>query len=1389
MGVLSGLNFAGIPDDSTLSGLREFAFSFLERYATSQHKPRWAEKTAFDAFHAERIEQLCAEHALFVCVVRHPLDVAISTKEFCDSMGMYPSVLHEYIKKYPQPIEAFAHSWLDITRQIEALCKRNPDTGIILRYEDLVASPANTLHNLLEFLGEKYEPQMLDHGLSSTRQLGFGDHKSYSSREVHSASIDRWRTLPDFQVASLAPHLNPMLAQFNYPLLNTPGKVDIEHARQHYIRNLNILSKRTPDSLALPAEVSPAALSRSAQRPFALYNLGSLKRSNTSFTHRLQLDDTLSEKILHNRATPLTQLTAVILALLRRVSENEELLAGLLVGDTSTNESTRIIPLKIANIDGYRFSDIIHVVESGFTTQSLVSARDTTSEIDILVVKSPPAVNQASASSVSSKAASLTKFHRGQDGHLAALHIEYDDGEPNLALQFSFDEGLWSRTQSARFIEHYQMLLKSMLDDPDQLIDELSLITLDEERILFPSKQVFPTQTLRTDEKFFAQVDRHPQKAAVVFNQQALTYHQLGQKVLALAGFLQAKGIGPNSIIAICLHRSLDLVTSLLAVMHVGAAYVPLDPDHPKSRIDQILEDVDPEYVLTQRSLRGKFQEARRPEPLYLDEEDWQSSKPAILPASGNAADLAYIIFTSGSTGRPKGVQVRHHGLSTFLYAMSREPGLTENDRLLSVTTVSFDIAALELFLPLTVGATLYITSREDTMDGNTLKRLLKEHEISVFQATPATYQMLLGAGWKGSRAIKLLCGGEAFPAELASQLLSRCNELWNMYGPTETTIWSTTKKITAIESPMSIGKPILGTQAYILNDRQVPVPIGVSGELCIAGDGVARGYHARPDLTAERFVEDPFSDDIGARMYRTGDLARIADNRDITYLGRLDRQVKIRGFRIELGEIEAAISKLGNVRQCVVEVYTPPSGSKRLVAYLVLNDPKEQIDVDRLHDHLATQLPEYMVPTAVVILDALPLTPNNKVDRKALPAPTTEHYLGISRREKVSKNQSGPPNNALEQKIIQSWNRRFGRKSVTADDTFVSLGGDSLTYVQITMDLEDILGIIPDDWERMTVRALARQKASATSVFVEVDNTTFIRALAIVAIVILHIAPEYSANGWTSGLFMVTGFLLAKFQFSMVIAEQSPRPIVSSVIRILIPATILTAAFQIGLFGRIYLPELLLYRNFFALPSGYWFIQVLVQCLLFLALLFWFAPVRRFAAERAFDFGIILLGFSALLMLTAPFDSIPDQRNWHLPQFRLWQFAIGWCIYFSDTPLRRIIATYALCVFVVFEYWLVELSVGVGVAYAVVTGALGLILLHVPRIFLVKPLQHLAYALAGASLFIYLLHLPIALSIAYLGFSVKEMPALHVFGSLAVGYLFWRGWEFLWTRFGRESS
>jgi amino acid adenylation domain-containing protein len=1391
MSVLSGLNFAGIPDELTLSRLREFAFSFLQQYAASQQKPRWAEKTAFDAFHIERIAQLCTEHTQFVCVVRHPLDVAISTKEFCDAMGMYPNVLHEYIKQYPQPIEAFAQSWLDVTRQFDTLRKGNPDTCMILRYEDLVASPDATLRNLLAFLGEDYEPRMVDRGLADSRQLGFGDHKSYSSTEIHRASIERWRTLPDFQVSSLAPQLNPVLAQFDYPPLCTLAKVDVADSRQRYLRNLDILSRRTPDFSALPAKSSPPVTSH-AQRPFALYNLAPLARGGRSFTHRVTLDTALAEKILRNRALPQTQFAATMLALLRRVSDSEELSVGLSVSDACTSRTARVVPIEIANRGGYRFSEIIRAVESGLAMDSGTNASDAPSGVDILIGKVQRADDRTSGPAVPAQVGRSTTLHPRLDSHFAALRIEYDEKESDLGLAFCFDEGLWSQAQSDRFAAHYQTVLRSMLDEPDQLIDDVPLVTPDEQRILFPSRQVLPAQTLRVDELFFAQAGKHPQKAAVVFKEQTLTYEQLGRNVRAMTDFLRSKGIGRDSIIAICLQRSPDLLTSLLAVMHAGATYVPLDPDHPTTRIEQILEDADPEYVLTQASLRGKFQLSGRAKPLYLDEEDWQSSKPSPAPEVEDATDLAYIIFTSGSTGRPKGVQVRHHGLSTFIHAMASEPGLTESDRLLSVTTVSFDIAALELFLPLAVGAVLYIASREDTLDGSALKRLLQDHDISVFQATPATYQMLLGAGWEGASRIKLLCGGEAFPAELAAQLLGRCNELWNMYGPTETTIWSTTKRITTIENPMPIGKPIPGTRAYILNDRLVPVPIGVSGELYIAGDGVARGYHARPDLTAERFVADPFSDDAGARMYRTGDLARMADTGDITYLGRLDRQVKIRGFRIELGEIEAAISTLGNVRQCVVDAHAPPSGAKRLVAYLVLDDPSEPIDVDRLRDHLASRLPEYMIPTAVVMLDALPLTPNNKVDRKALPPPTIEHYSGIPRRETVSENSSSPPTNALEEKIIRSWNRRLGLKSVTPDDTFVSLGGDSLTYVQITMDLENILGVIPDGWERMNVRTLARQKAKTPSVFAEVDNTTFIRAFAITAIVLLHVMPEYSANGWTSGLFMVAGFLLAKFQFSMVIAEQSPRPIFSSVIRILIPATLLTAAFQLWLRGSIQWDELLLYSNFMGHVTVYWFIQVLVQMLLFIALLLWIAPVRRFAAERAYDFGLILLGLSALFMLMAPFDWIPPNRdNWYYPHFRLWQFAIGWCIYFSDTPLRRTISTYALCFFVVFGYWLVQWRLGT--AYAVITAASGFILLYAPRIALVKPFQHVAYALAGASLFIYLLQAPVFFALAivatHLGIADKPMPVVFVVSALVLGYLFWRCWEFLWRRFGRDSS
>jgi amino acid adenylation domain-containing protein len=1387
MGVLAGLNFAGFSDETTLSELRNFAFSFLQRYSISQQKPRWAEKTAFDAFHTDVIDQLCGGHVLFISVTRHPLDVAISTKEFCDSMGTYPAVLHEYIKQYPQPIEAFANSWLDVAQKTSDLCARHPDESISVRYEDLVASPESTLRKLLDFLGEEYEPAILDHGLETPGQIGFGDHKSYSNNSVHRSSIERWKALPQAQVSHLAKRLNPMLAHLGYPELGSISTVNANGARENYRRNLDILSKRT--AKASPYKSGVSVLEEPFDPPpFSVYGLSNRTRSSSNFTLQNTLSAELCRKLLDSNVAPLTHLVAALLGLLRRVSESEEFITGVLLSRDFGDGVSQLVTTRLENVGTYRFSDIINEVELSLGNGSAGSTGNELSAVDFIIGQSHPELEQSNSSDV--VAAQEGSDNRAYTSH-RALFLEYD--EANCCdLKFIFNEGLWSRENGARFAEHYIKLLCAMLDDPTQLVDGVYLLTPNEEKILFPARQASAEVLWRTDEKFFAEAERRPEKIAVVFGQESLTYQQLSQRVRRLAAFLQANSIEPNAVVAICLHRSLDLVTAMLAVMHAGAVYVPLDPHYPSSRIDQILEDANPDLVLTETALENQFQTTSAYKLICLDKDNWRTFDGPVATVD-NLPELAYIIFTSGSTGRPKGVQVRHSGLSTFLYAMSKEPGLSEDDRLLSVTTVSFDIAALELFLPLVVGATLYIASRKDTTDGKALQNLLQENNITVFQATPATYQLLLTSKWDNTKDIRLLCGGETLPAELVVDLMERSRELWNMYGPTETTIWSTVKKVTRAESPMPIGKAIHGTNTYILNEQRSPVPVGVPGELYIAGKGVALGYLHRPDLTAESFVDDPFANNPGARMYRTGDLVRASEDGDLFCLGRLDRQVKIRGFRIELGEIEVAISQIDNVRQCVVEAYTPEVGPKRLVAYLVLEDPGKHMDIDALRDELTLVLPEYMIPNAVVTMDALPLTPNNKVDRKSLPPPTIENYSADPRQKVLPDAKARAHSSKVENAIVKCWGKYFDPGMVTPEATFVSLGGDSLTYVQATMDLEEILGVVPDGWEHLNVSELAQQKTKKSTMFVEVENSTFIRAVSIVFIVFNHAvltaaAPLLVVAGWTNALFMVAGFLLAKFQFPMVSATNSSRPIVSSIIRILIPSTIITAAIQVYN-NDLQLDDLLLYSNLVRHTSSYWFIQVLIQFLATAALILCIGSVRRFAIRRSFEFGLILLAVGLALLLSAPFDSISNERSFQVPWFRFWLFAIGWCIFFSDTKLRRVVIAYALCGLAAVDFFLVDYTlfgINFSIHHALVSIAAGFILLFVPKITLIRPLQHLSYAMAGASLFILLTHMELLKISSEAGFG--GMIAMNVIASLTCGYLCWRGWDFLTRRFNRRN-
>jgi amino acid adenylation domain-containing protein len=513
------------------------------------------------------------------------------------------------------------------------------------------------------------------------------------------------------------------------------------------------------------------------------------------------------------------------------------------------------------------------------------------------------------------------------------------------------------------------------------------------------------------------------------------------------------------------MERSLDMLVGMLAILIAGCGYLPIDPDYPKERIEFILADASVPALLTQDSLVPTVSNIQA-RLISIDGERGAIARQSAEPLNihSKPGDIAYMIYTSGSTGKPKGVEVPHGALVNLLASMARVPGMASTDVLLAVTTLCFDISAMEIFLPLIVGARLVIARREAAGDPLLLKQRLESSGATMMQATPVTWRILLESGWDGSPLKKILCGGEAMPRELAGQLLRLGPEVWNMYGPTETTIWSSTGQVSSASGRVPIGSPIANTQFYILDALQQPTPIGVAGELCIAGDGVANGYHHRPELTAERFVANPFRP--GERMYRTGDLARYLADGAIDFLGRLDHQVKLRGYRIELGEIESVLVKHPAVKQAVVVVREFSSGNQRLVAYLVPgNGPlPSRTELDAFAE---AQLPEYMVPGAYVSLAALPLTANGKIDRKALPAP--DKVLEVA--------PTALPQGELEEKIAAVWRTILGLTQVGVDDRFFDLGGDSLQLLTAKNEIEKSIArelTVVELFEYPTIRALA---------------------------------------------------------------------------------------------------------------------------------------------------------------------------------------------------------------------------------------------------------------------------------------------------------------------------
>jgi amino acid adenylation domain-containing protein len=446
------------------------------------------------------------------------------------------------------------------------------------------------------------------------------------------------------------------------------------------------------------------------------------------------------------------------------------------------------------------------------------------------------------------------------------------------------------------------------------------------------------------------QVARTPEAIAVTFEGESLSYRQLNQKANQLAQHLKSLGVCPETLVGVCIDRSLEMLIALLGILKAGGAYVPLDPHYPSERLAFVIQDSQLRLIVTQRSLLSHLPTQPAFQTLCLDNsqsviETYSSDNLAVAVTGDN---LAYTIYTSGSTGQPKGVQLTHSAVVNFLQSMAQEPGIDQSDRLLAVTTISFDIAVLELYLPLICGAQVVIATRESASDGERLKQLLDQHNITFLQATPATWRLLLSAQWSGHLALKMLCGGEAMTRSLADQLLAKGGSLWNMYGPTETTVWSAICHVQPGSEAVPIGCAIANTQLYIVEepnrraeDDLVLSPAGVAGELYIGGQGVARGYLNRPELNQERFIADPFCK--GQRLYKTGDLARYRPDGTLEFIGRVDHQVKIRGFRIELGDVEAQLSHHPAISAAAVVAKEDSSGHKRLVAYFA-SQPAEPL-------------------------------------------------------------------------------------------------------------------------------------------------------------------------------------------------------------------------------------------------------------------------------------------------------------------------------------------------------------------------------------------------------------------------------------------------------------
>ena len=649
------------------------------------------------------------------------------------------------------------------------------------------------------------------------------------------------------------------------------------------------------------------------------------------------------------------------------------------------------------------------------------------------------------------------------------LNVAQVDG--GLQLECQYNTGLFDATTVRRWLALYRSALERYAAEADiTLVAALAPPTA-EQAILagFNATGLDLDRSQRVDTLIARQAAATPDAVAVVAGATHMTYRELDTRANALAADLQERGVGPGELIGLCCDRNEHMLVALLGVLKSGAGYVPLDPALPRQRLEFMAQDAELRFVVSDLAAADTwpFAVAQRVPVAGL-------APRADAPASAASVDdVAYVIYTSGSTGTPKGVRVPHRSVVNLLASLRTTPGMRATNRVLSVTTLSFDIAVSELIMPLTVGASIVLATRAQAMDGEQLRALIERENVDFVDGTPSTWQLLLAAGWPGRADLLAICTGEPLPPELGMRLLPLVGELWNGYGPTETTVWSSFHRVDRVDGPVAIGKPIANTQIHVADSRLRALPLGAIGELYIAGEGVTLGYLNRPELTAERFVPAPHTVGGAAstRWYRTGDLGRWRADGILECLGRIDHQVKVRGYRIELGEIEAALARHPALERALVITREDQPGDVRLVAYVIARSAFEDAD---LRQHLAVSLPEYMIPQHFVRLSAIPALANGKLDRKGLPKPTV---AATARAERVA------PANETEQRVLAAMEAVLDLPGLGMLDNFFALGGHSLLAMRLTTKLNAEFGIalpLRTLFEASTAQALSAAVARA---------------------------------------------------------------------------------------------------------------------------------------------------------------------------------------------------------------------------------------------------------------------------------------------------------------------